>query len=246
MEAAAVSTDSYTAAAGAYDLFASRYRPAQLEALEALLPRLWPEAGPILDIGSGSGANTAVVLERVPEAHVLALEPSRAMRSLFLSRIAAHPEWHSRVTVRPEDFFSASLPERIGGAILMGVIGHFDPGERAAVLAELAARLPIGGAALLDLQQPERPRRVEPHEFTAARVGDLRYRGIAEAWPVDTELMRWRMSYLCLEGERILTEETVEHEYRHPAPAIVAVEARRVGLRLIPLADGSHWVAERT
>lgn len=237
--------DDY-AAAGAYDLFAASARPAQTAALEALLPRLRPEAGPILDVGAGSGASAAVVLDRIPDARILALEPSRAMRSLLLSRIAARPEWHGRVTVRPEDFFAATLPDRIGGAILLGVIGHFDAGERAAVLAELAARMPEGAAALLDLQHPQRPRRVEPYEFTAATVGALSYRGIAEAWPVDTELMRWRMSYLCLEGERVLTEDTAEYEYRHPAPAIVAAEAERVGLRLTPLPDDLHWLAART
>lgn len=60
--------------------------------------------------------------------------------------------------------FTGSEP--IGGAILLGVIGHFDAGECAAVLAELAARLPVGGAALVDLQEPERPQRVEAYEFT--------------------------------------------------------------------------------
>ena len=240
-----MSVDEYAAAAGAYDLFAAPYRSVQLAAIEELLPRLRPEAGPILDVGAGSGANTAAILERLPDVRVVALEPSRAMRSLILSRLAVRPEWHRRITVRPEDFFSASLPERIGGAILIGVIGHFDPGERAAVLAELAARLPEGGAALFDLQQPERPHRIEPYEFTAATVGELSYRGIAEAWPVDTELMRWRMSYLCLEGERVLTEDTAAYEYRHPAPAVVAGEAEDVGLSLTPLADGTHWLAER-
>ena len=245
LSSGAAKVDEYAATAGAYDLFAAPYRSVQLAALDELMPRLRPEVGPILDIGAGSGVNAAVMLDRLSDARVVALEPSRAMRSLILSRIAAHSEWYRRVTVRPEDFFSASLPERIGGASLPGVIGHFDPRERAAVLAQLAARLPRDGAALLDLQQPERPRRVEPYEFTAATIGELSYRGIAEAWPVDTELMRWRMSYLCLEGERVLTEETAEYEYRHPAPAVVAVEAEAVGLSLVPLVDGVHWLVER-
>ncbi|MGC3953649.1 MAG: class I SAM-dependent methyltransferase [Propionicimonas sp.] len=236
--------DDYAAAAAAYDLFAAAARPAQTAALERLLPLLRPEFGPILDVGAGSGAHTATLLERLPEARVLALEPSRAMRSLALSRLAEHPEWFGRVTVRPEDFFAASLPPRLGGAVLLGVIGHFDPGERAAVLAELAARLPADGAALLDLQAPERPRRLAAHEFTAAQLGDLGYRGIAEAWPVDAELLRWRMTYLCLEGERVLTEDTTEFHYRHPAPGVLAAEAEQVGLRLSPL-DQTHWLLHR-
>lgn len=237
--------DASAAVSGAYDLFASAARPAQRAALDALLPLLRPGHGPVLDVGAGSAALTAVVLERLPAAQVIALEPSDAMRSLALCRLADRPEWFGRVTVRPEDFFSATLPARIGGAMLLGVIGHFDPGERAAVLAELAARLPPGGAVLLDLQAPERPRRIEPYAFSAATVGEIAYRGIAEAWPVDTELMRWRMTYLSLDGERVLTEATVEHLYRHPAPAVLRAEAERAGFRAEPLADGTHWLLER-
>lgn len=187
-----------------------------------------------------------MVLDRVPAARVLTLEPNRSMRALLLSRVAARPEWFARITVRPEDFFAATLPARLGGAILLGVIGHFDPGERAAVLAELADRLPDGGGALLDLQAPERPQRVPAHEFTAAQVGDLSYRGIAEAWPMDSETMRWRMTYLSLEGDRVLTEDTAEFRYRHPAPGTVAAEAHQVGLRLEPVGDGIHWLVRPT
>ena len=223
--------DPYAATATAYDLFARASRDPQAEALRMLLPRIHPEVGPILDVGAGSGANAAFLLEHVPDARVYALEPSRAMRSLTLARVAAHPEWFPRVTIRPEGFFDATLPERIGGAVLLGVIGHFDPGERAAMLAELANRLPTGGAALVDLQAPELPERVGPYVFTAEAVGEIAYRGIAEAWPLGGEAMRWRMTYLSLDGERVLTEDTVEHVYHHPSPAAFAAECAAVGLR---------------
>lgn len=199
----------------------------------------------MLDVGAGSGHATTVVLERCPGARVLALEPSDAMRSLALAAVARRPEWFERVTVRPEDFFSAPLPERLGGAVLLGVLGHFDVGERAAVLAELAVRLPAGGAALLDLQDPGRPQRVEPFEYTTARVGDLAYRLIGEAWPVEGERMRWRMTYISLDGERVLDEAVAEHEYHHPDPAVLADQAADVGLRLERLAETTFWLLLR-
>lgn len=237
--------DQYAVTAGAYDLFNAAARAGQLAALDVLLPLLRAGRGPVLDIGAGSGLNVAHVLERVPAAQVYALEPSPAMRSLTLARIAARPDWFGRVTVRPEDFFSATLPPSIGGAILLGVIGHFDPGERAAVLGELAARLPVGGAALFDLQAPERPERIQAFEFTAAQVGELTYRLIAEAWPIDTELMHWRMTYLTLEGERVLVEDAAEFDYRHPAPGTLTAEAARVGLSLRRLDRTTFWLATR-
>ncbi|MFT3942276.1 MAG: class I SAM-dependent methyltransferase [Ancrocorticia sp.] len=239
------SHDPYAVTATAYDLFALSVHDDQVAALEALLPRVFPEAGPILDIGAGSGSNTAYLLEQLPEARILALEPSPSMRSLLLSKIATHPEWFPRVTVRPEDFFSATLPPRIAGAVLLGVFGHFDPGERAALLAELADRLPVGGGAVVDLQNPERPERIEPYEFTVAQVGELSYRGIAQAWPVDDEQMRWEMTYLTLEGERILIEDTATYTYRHPAPNAVRAEAAAVGLTLSRIGNSSYWLLTR-
>ncbi len=121
-------SDSYAATASLYDLMNAPWRAAQIAALERLLPLLRADAGPILDVGAGSGANLEWVLDRLPDARLHALEPSPSMRSLALARIAAHPEWFARVTLRPEDFFSATLPDSLGGAILLGVLGHFRSG----------------------------------------------------------------------------------------------------------------------
>lgn len=240
------STDLYAATAGAYDLFNLSAREGQVAALAAFARSIRSKHGPVLDVGAGSGLNVAWILEHVPAAQVLALEPSSAMRSLTLAKVAAHPEWFERVTVRPEDFFSATLPARISGAVLLGVLGHFDAMERAAMFAELATRLPAGGVALVDLQAPERPTRVEAYEFTAATVGELTYRGIAEAWPLDIERMRWKMTYLTLEGDRVLVEATAEFDYHHPTEQAVEAEAAEAGLGLERLGSSTYWILTRS
>lgn len=238
-------SDPYAATASFYDLVNAPWREGQLAALERLHPLLRPDAGPILDVGAGSGLNLEWVLRRRPGARVYALEPSPAMRALALARIAGHPEWFARVTLRPEDFFSATLPEHLGGAILLGVLGHFDPGERAAVLAELARRLPPEGAALIDLQAPERPATIPAAITDVATIGEIDYRLIAEAAPAGGERMRWRMTYLSLEGERVLTEETAEFLYHHPDPDAIRAEASAVGLRPQRLDDTGFWLLVR-
>jgi len=237
--------DAYAATAGVYDLFDHAARPARTSAMAELLAVVRPEEGPVLDVGSGSGLDLMAILEGVPGATVFGIEPSPAMRGLALAKIAERPEWFERVTLWPDDFFSAPLPERISGAVLLGVLGRFDAQERAAVLAEIAARLPTGGCALIDLQAPTRPQRVEAFERTAARVGALTYRCIGEAWPVDEERMRWRMTYLTLEGERVLIEDTAEHLSHHPAPERVAIDAAAVGLGLRRLGDTTFWMLTR-
>lgn len=237
--------DRYSATASAYDLFSAPYRAAQLAALEEVLPRFQVKEGPILDIGAGSGAISARVLEQLPAVRVVALEPSAAMRALLLGRVAENPEWFPRITVRPEAFFDAELPDQAGGVILLGVIGHFDRGERLAVLAELARHLPTGAGVLVDLQPPKRPEPVAPWEFIAATVGDIEYRGVAEATPVDDETMRWRMTYLTIDGDRVLTEDSIEHLYRHPDPARFQVEAADAGFDISPASVETFWILQR-
>lgn len=239
-----VPTDPYQASASMYDLMAMNVRGEQVAALKSLTRYLFPQHGPILDIGAGSGLNTAYMLEHLPGAEICALEPSAAMRSLFLARLATRPEWFPRVTIRPEDFFSTTLPREIGGAVILGVLGHFDPGERAALFAELADRLDRGSAALIDLQAPERPVRIKPYEFSVATIGELSYRGIAQGWPIDDEQMRWEMTYLTLEGERVLIEDTAEYTFRHPHPETIRTEASNVGLALTQLDNSSYWLLQ--
>ena len=106
-------------------------------------------------------------------------------------------------------------------------------------------RRAVGGGAVVDLQYPERPERIEPYEFTVAQVGELSYRGIAQGWPVDDEQMRWEMTYLTLEGERILIEDTATYVYRHPAPDTVRAEAAAVGLTLGRIGNSSYWLLTR-
>lgn len=238
--------DHYQPASGAYDLFAAPYFPSQLAALEQALPNFLTLNGPILDIGAGSGMVSEQLLQRLPAAQVVAIEPSSAMRSLLLGRIAREPRWFPRITVRPEGVFDAPLPDRLGGALALGVLGHFTPHERKTLLTELSSRISTGGAFLVDLQHPEQPCRVEAYEFTAATVGDLEYRGIAEAWPIGDAMMRWKMTYRVLDGKTTLSEETLEHVYHHPSPQQIRKEAMSSGFDANQLDPGSFWLLVRS
>ncbi|MFT4296080.1 MAG: hypothetical protein QM582_11785, partial [Micropruina sp.] len=48
-----------------------------------------------------------------------------------------------------------------------------------------------------------------------------------------------------LEGDRVLTEDTTEHVYHHPAPDAVHSEAMAVGLRPERLDDSPYWLLHR-
>ena len=234
--------DPYVGTASAYDLLNASGRPEQVAAMRALLPLLQPEYGPVLDIGAGSGMNSALVLEEVPEATVFALEPSPAMRALAMGRLAQEAAWSTRVTLWPYDYFSAPLPETIAGAVMMGSLGHFDESERRAVFMDLAGRLPAGGAVLVDLPEPTRPQRVEAEVVSTAQLGELTYRTMVEGWPDGEDAMRWRMTYLTHHGQDVILETTSEHVFRHPDPDDVASEARAAGLEMEQVGQTTYWL----
>lgn len=239
-----VPSDAYAATATAYELFNAPYRRAQLQALDALVPRLRPQAGPVLDIGCGPGQNSIWLLDAVPDAQVLAIEPSPAMRALAMQRISGRDDTE-RITLWPGDLTSAPLPDRIGGAVLLGVLGHLDPSARGDLCARLAARLPDDTAVLLDLQLPEEPTEVAEAEFARSTIGALAYVGVMSAHPVGGEVMEWTMRYQTWHGEDLLTEEVAVHRYHHPARATVIREAAAHGLRLDRLGTTTYWLMHR-
>lgn len=228
-----------------YDLIAEGYVDSQISALNELLPLVDPKNGPILDIGCGSGRQLAHILEALPSAHVIGVEPSDAMRSLALGRFAVNPGWRDRVTIRPEGALEAPLPERISGVIMLGVFGHFTRFERSELMARLARRLPERGAILLDLQLPEEPAEVAPYLFADTRLGGLRYRGFAEGTPVEGEAMRWRMTYQTLDGDAVIEQHSGESIFHHPRHDLVREEMREHGLALTQVPDTTYWLAVR-
>ena len=128
---------------------------------------------------------------------------------------------------------------------MIGVLGHLDRAERLDLFTRLAGRLPAGGELLVDLQAPLVPARVEPATFAVSTDGELTCRGIAEGWPVGGELMRWRMQYLVLDGDRIVHEEVTVHDYRHPLPDVVAAQADFAGFDLAPAGEDRFFTLRR-
>ncbi len=241
-----MTSDRYALAASMYDLALEGYVDQQDTAVDHFLAVSDLGAGYVLDIGCGSGRVLARVLARCPQVQAIGLEPSGAMRSLALGRLSAESSWRQRVTVRPEGALEAPLPERLGGVVMLGVLGHFTRAERHRLLERLSTRLGPGGAIVLDLQMPERPEVVPAYVFADATVGQLRYRGIAQGDPLgelDDEAMSWRMTYQTLEGDRLLEEGTAEHVFHHPPHQRVGAELAQHGLTMTRIGHSSYWLA---
>ncbi|MBF6228464.1 class I SAM-dependent methyltransferase [Nocardia abscessus] len=224
-------TDDYAAAAEFYDLMATPYVAGVEPVLTKLLAEVDTIAGPVADIGAGTGLSTMLVADALPDARIVAVEPAAAMRAVLLSRLAARKDLRERITVLPTGFLDTRLPARCAAVVALGVIGHFDAATRPRVWASIADALAPGGDAVVEVQ---RPGRVEPsaeRRYTTARAGDLRYEGWSRADPVDLDSLIWRMTYRTYQGDRLVQEVRTEHHVWPADADRLTAEARAAGLR---------------
>lgn len=110
-----VTADQYGVAAEYLELLMLPAWRELRSALVAVLHDVDPAAGPVLDLGAGTGLGTKVILDTVPGARVLAVEPSPGLRAVLLARLAHDPDRARRVTVQPVDAAGAVLPGQLAG-----------------------------------------------------------------------------------------------------------------------------------
>ncbi|WP_280508912.1 class I SAM-dependent methyltransferase [Nocardia cyriacigeorgica] len=149
-------SDDYAAAAEFYDLMATPYVAGVEPVLTRMLAGVDTIAGPVLDIGAGTGLSTMLVADALPDARIVAVEPAAAMRAVLLSRLAARRDLRERITVLPSGFLDAPLPRQCAAVVALGVIGHFDAAGRARVWAAIAGALAPGADAVIEVQRPGR------------------------------------------------------------------------------------------
>jgi predicted O-methyltransferase YrrM len=57
-----------------------------------------PVSGPVVDLGAGTGLGTLVIAKALPEAEIIAVEPSSGLRAVLLSKVYDDPDLARRVT----------------------------------------------------------------------------------------------------------------------------------------------------
>lgn len=206
-------TDPYAVSAEFLEMLS---RPAWRDlapALTGCLAGMDPAAGPVLDLGAGTGLGTDVVLDAAPDATVLAVEPSAALRAALFTRVLSRPDGPARVTVVPGTFGQVTLPERLGGMIGMHMLGHLSGAQRGELWRGLVARLAPGAPAVVNLQPPAEPVTVPRTEFVTVTVGDRRYVGSGEAEPDGPDSVRWRMKYQTVVADDLVAEAEVRYHW---------------------------------
>ncbi|SFP04523.1 hypothetical protein SAMN05421810_101793 [Amycolatopsis arida] len=140
-----------------------------------------PAGGVVVDLGAGSGLGTLVIADAVLGGEIVAVEPASGPRSVLLARVNTEARPREAVTVVPEPFPAARLPERIGAVVVMNVLGHVTPADRRGLWWLLAERLGEGGRAVLNLLPPAEPVAVPDRVMSSVRIGRRRYEGAGRA-----------------------------------------------------------------
>jgi SAM-dependent methyltransferase len=121
----------------------ARYRPSYPGSLfDALFARIQDTRWPVVDLGSGTGAAIGPLLER--GAHVVAVEPNRAMLARACRRFDALERWIGAVAAPAE-----RLPIASGRVACVVVAQAFHWFEPAPALAEISRVLAPGGTLAL-------------------------------------------------------------------------------------------------
>lgn len=229
-----VEPDEYAVAAEYYDIWSADYWSQVGPHLATALSDVDPSAGPVVELGAGTGLGTLIVADAVPGARIVAIEPSRAMRSSLTTRIMSRQDLHHRVTILPVDLAHTSWPERLGGFVAMAMLGHLAPVERQQLWGDLGDRLAPGAPAIVLLQPPERPQAVPLTCMTRRRLGELDYEGWGTAVPAGLRTLRWTMTYRVLRDGDLLDERRWSSLFQTVSQDDLATEAAAAGLNVEP------------
>ena len=211
------------------------------ERLRAALHEVDEGAGPVLELGAGTGLGTDVLLDALPH-DVLAAEPSPAMRAVLLARLADRGT--QRVTVLPGGALDVPLPDRLAAVVGMHMVGHLSPHDRRRLWAAVAPRLAPGGPVVLNVQPPTTATAVPPWPWSGVTVAGLTYEGTGQAEPSGPGEVRWRLRYRTRRDDTVLA--SAEAEYRWWPVDADALAAELAGAGLVAQVDGDLVVARAT
>ncbi|WKX17256.1 Gfo/Idh/MocA family oxidoreductase [Streptomyces sp. HUAS CX7] len=243
-------TAPYSPSAEFFDLVAAEHTAtASAPAVAALLADADLSAGPVVDIGAGTGLVTEAVARARPDAEIIACEPSVGMRAVLTSRVFSDADLRTRVTVTADAAPDLDLPDRISVVLLCGVLGHLDADARARLWRRLNRRLAPGGLVVVELMQFERPSTLPETRLATATAGRHRYEWSFAGAPDETEdgVMRLRSTWRVYRDGAGQPEREVHDSYRWTPFALADVVAESgMTARTLPTRPGAPPLAVLT
>ncbi|MET8558797.1 class I SAM-dependent methyltransferase [Streptomyces sp. NPDC004959] len=223
------SADAYRTTAEFYDILQAE-RDSRLVA-EWYGARVAAARGAVVDVGAGSGTVSLMALAR-SGAPVHAVEPSAAMRSLLLTRLAwSRADRRARVTVHPGTLPDADIPESSAEVVVChNVVPTLDDAARRELWEATARVLEPGGLLLLDRPRARAPREAEVAVFTPVRVGADTYEGEVRETACE-EGAELAFTYTVRRGERVVRRRGERFLTRMLPLEVLTGELAACGLR---------------
>lgn len=232
-DAVAITDDPYAAAtAEFYDLLATAHWERFGMQLLDLLADIDPTAGPIVDLGAGTGVGLPYLRAVAPEATIHAIEPSRAMRTALHTRLLIDDDLRRITTVDPRPWGGATLPQQACALVVSAALGHLSDDERDRLWRYVAEQMPPGAPAVIEVLPPERPIDVPMTRYRELAVGEYVYEGWQRGEPAGEYEMTWTMEYRVRHGDQEVAVSTVRSSWRCSSVEDIRAEIAPFGLSL--------------
>lgn len=237
-------TDEYSDSGEFLDVLSRDVWAALREPVTSALRGVDPAAGPLVDLGAGSGRGSLLLAATAPAATVLAVEPSPVQRAVLLARLADDPALADRVSVVGDLAETAQLPDAVGGVLAVNMIGHLAPDDRRSLWRRLAGRMGLEVPLVVNLQPPARAEAVPDMDFAAVRIGSHTYEGGGRAEPTGADAVTWHMRYRVRDGDgEVVREVTASYRWHVLDEKTLLAELDGVGLAAQPCGLGVYRAA---
>ncbi|MEV7230820.1 class I SAM-dependent methyltransferase [Polymorphospora sp. NPDC051019] len=217
--------DYYSPMAEFYEMVATRQVASSGPALAAALSGIDTAAGPVVEIGAGTGQVTEVIAAALPQARIEAAEPSSVMRAVLTSRVAADIDLRRRVTVTDGAAPDLPLPPVISAAVIFGVAGHLDEPSRVRLWNRLRQRLAPGGVVVVELMGVRQPRSIPPALSLRDSIGRHDYEWWVAGEPGSDTSMRFTTTWRVYRSGRLLREVSDSYDWHTLDSARLAGES---------------------
>lgn len=187
--------ENYTRVAEFYPLNLHNFSKSEQMLRQELAAFAATVSAPILDIGSGTGRTVLAIAQALPDAEIIAVEPSTPMRAVLTFRIMQDEDLRRRVSIYSDPVQTVSLPEQLGGIVAYGVFGHFDSEERHRIWQRLLPKLAKGAPIFVELLPMTKPADFEQQLVRDQYIGRRKYESVVSGTVEEGDLVRIRAQW---------------------------------------------------
>ena len=230
-----MTADLYDDLAEFHDLFMKEPWDALRPAVREVVGGLGPD-DVVVDLGAGTGMGTRVIAAE-SAANLVAVEPSRMMRTALVARVAGDQALAERVTVvaggLPDALETCIGEQPVAGFVCAHTLGHLDEATRKATFDWLAANSTPEVAGLVTFT---------PDVLTDGPVVERRHVGryLYEAHYLETpEMDTFLSEYVVKDRDRVIRSERFTGPWQSLRADRLAAELAGAGLALT--VAGPSW-----